>query len=160
MRLIVISDTHIPERIKALPNRILRQIKRGDVVFHCGDFTSLKVYENLRGIVSLYGVVGNMDEKSLHSILPEKQVIEIRGKRIGIIHGWGSPIGLESRVYNSFDDKPDIIVFGHSHTRTNHMINNTLLFNPGSVAGGWNHEPSFGELFIENNDIRCEYHGV
>lgn len=157
MKIYVISDTHIPERINSLSEIFTGRILPGDIIFHCGDFTSIEVYEQLRRTAQFYGVYGNMDENSLRSILPSKQVVEVSGKRIGITHGWGPPYGLARRVYKSFEEKPDVILFGHSHSKTHKKIHNTLMFNPGPASGGWKSSPSFGELLIEGKDIWGEH---
>ncbi len=160
MRIFVISDTHVPERLRSLPDEIMERIMHGDVLFHCGDFTSIKLFEILKKHPRFYGVLGNMDEFALRSAVPEKQIVEISGKKVGITHGSGSPSGLEQRVYSSFEEKPDIILFGHSHNPYHKFLNNTLMFNPGSFTGGWNSEPTYGELFIEGDKIWGEHHEI
>ena len=160
MRIYVISDTHVPERVRSIPEAFARQIQRGDILFHCGDFTSVAVYEKLERMAEFYGVYGNMDEPALLSVLRQTQTIEIAGKKVGITHGWGSSINLAQRVYDSFAEKPDIILFGHSHMKTNEMLNNSILFNPGAASGGWGESPSFGELIIEDGKIKGIYHNL
>ena len=73
---------------------------------------------------------GNMDSLELRLLLPEKDVIRIEGRKIGITHGFGPPVGTEHRLRRSFDDV-DIIVFGHTHVSQNKVIHGTLFFNPG-----------------------------
>lgn len=51
---------------------------------------------------------------------------------MGLIHGWGSPHGLDDRVGGMFDDV-DIIIYGHSHNAQNEVKNGTLFFNPGTA---------------------------
>jgi putative phosphoesterase len=160
MSIYVISDTHIPERIGSLPAELTGKLKRGDILFHCGDFTSYAIFEQLRGLAEFHGVYGNMDEFSLRSELPESEVVEISGKKIGITHGRGSPSGLAQRIYKSFREKPDVILFGHSHSRTHQVISSTLMFNPGAVSGGWGTPPSYGQLFIGGEDIWGEHYDL
>ena len=96
MRLIVISDTHIPQRIKELPDILVQEINKADGIIHAGDFTSYRFYENLKSISKeLYAVKGNMDDNYISTNLTDKLIIEIEGKRIGIMHGYGPPYGLE-----------------------------------------------------------------
>lgn len=45
MRIGVISDTHIPERAKEIPEKILRDFKNVDMVIHVGDLVDLKVLD-------------------------------------------------------------------------------------------------------------------
>ncbi len=157
MRIFVISDTHIPGRIGSFPKEIIKKIKSEDILFHCGDFTSIDVYRRLGQMCRFYGVYGNMDDYALRSELPKQQFVKIKGITIGLIHGWGSPVGLDNRVYEAFSPKPDVILFGHSHSKMSKKIKETLLFNPGAVAGSWNESPSYGELFVENGGIWGEH---
>ena len=160
MDIFVISDTHIPERIGKLPNKFMKQLQQGDILFHCGDFTSIDIYDQLQQSAHLHAVIGNMDDFALTSTLKSQLIIDINGKKIGVMHGWGSSVGLEERIYDAFDEKPDVILFGHSHSRLSKKINNTLMFNPGAVTGGWDSQPSFGKLFIDSGAIRGEHYFI
>ena len=77
-----------------------------------------------------------MDSEELKQILSEKEILEIEGKRIGIIHGWGSPHGIDDRVGGMFDDV-DIIVYGHSHYSQNEVKRGILFFNPGRAKNSF-----------------------
>src|SRR5574341_1443624 len=121
-KLWVISDTHIPERARKLPEQFIKQIKPEDLILHAGDFTSLEVLEQLKNLGKVYGVWGNMDEGNIKKLLPETEILEIEGKKIGIFHGYGEPEGLEKKVYDKFNQKPDAIVFGHSHAPYNQKL--------------------------------------
>ncbi|MBA4391557.1 MAG: hypothetical protein C0399_11570, partial [Syntrophus sp. (in: bacteria)] len=73
------------------------------MIFHAGDMTAIEVYDYLSGW-KLKSVQGNMDEFNIKSILPDKRVEVIEGKRIGIMHGRGSPNGIENLVLKEFQD--------------------------------------------------------
>ena len=75
-------------------------------------------------------VRGNMDSPEIKAALPEKDVFEAGGKRIGLIHGWGVPWGLGERVREQFDGV-DVIVFGHPHPPCNRHVRGVLPVNPG-----------------------------
>ncbi|NIY15820.1 MAG: hypothetical protein GWM98_13445, partial [Nitrospinaceae bacterium] len=78
-------------------------------------------------------VRGNMDP--FVQGVPVKRVIEFAGHRIGLIHGWGPPEGLENRLLKEFcGENLDALVYGHSHYPANHECNGMLFFNPGSVT--------------------------
>jgi putative phosphoesterase len=146
MRLGVLSDTHL-RSIAGLPRDILQALSQADIIIHSGDFTSLAVLEGLREIGKVVAVQGNMDTAEIKSVLPEKEILLVNKKRLGIIHGWGSPLGIEKRVREQFDDV-DIIVFGHSHQPRNEIIDGVLLFNPGESRN------TFGLLEIDNDEIK------
>jgi uncharacterized protein len=137
MRILVISDTHIPIVAKELPDVIENEAKRCDCCLHAGDFISYEVYEKLSGWTKTYGVQGNMDDVSVQKKLPEKQVLELEGVRIGLIHGRGTPSGLIDYIDREFSREkvlPDIIVFGHSHCALDKEIDGKFYFNPGSAT--------------------------
>ena len=170
----VISDTHVPERMTKLPQKFLDKIKPDDIIFHAGDFVNWETFKELESRATLYAVSGNMDHPKIKDFLDKKKLVGLQGKRIGslrslqvgIYHGSGSPFGLGKRVYKEFEEKPDVIIFGHSHIPYNKKKENTLLFNPGSLSGNltspsgraFRTSPSatYGVLTIDGNDIWTE----
>lgn len=131
----VISDTHIPERVSRLPQDFTEKVKKDDLILHAGDFTDVKVFEELKNLATLYAVRGNMDSPELRKLLPPKRVFEYSGFKIGLIHGSGSPYNLPGKAHREFSENLDLIIFGHSHSPYNLKHGNTLLFNPGSLSG-------------------------
>lgn len=133
MRIGVLSDTHL-HRVTPLLRRIHEEYL-GDVeaVLHAGDVVSAEVVRFLdRG--GFYGVHGNMDPPDVRDLLPPARVVELDGRRIGLMHGGGSPSGLEERVMQQFPDV-DVLVYGHSHRPVSHVRNGILCFNPGTATG-------------------------
>jgi len=141
MKIGVVSDTHATS-FTQLPDQILRTLAEVDLIIHTGDFVARDVLDGLKRLGEVKAVQGNMDSEELKQILPEKEILEIEGKRIGIIHGWGSPHGIDDRVGGMFDDV-DIIVYGHSHYSQNEVKRGILFFNPGRAKN------SFGILTID-----------
>lgn len=134
MKIVVLSDTHIPERAKDLPEEIYARIKESDLLIHAGDITSLGFFKKLDRLnKDIKAVQGNMDEPALKDMLPEKQLIKIGAFCVGVTHGRGSPFGLMEAVEKEFQkEKPHLIIFGHSHKPFNGYRGKTLFFNPGS----------------------------
>jgi putative phosphoesterase len=58
--------------------------------------------------------------------------MDIGGFRIALIHGWGSPAGMERKLAERLG-KVDCIVFGHTHYPVNRKIDGIYFFNPGSA---------------------------
>ncbi|MDY6865022.1 MAG: metallophosphoesterase family protein [Halobacteriota archaeon] len=131
MRIGVVSDTHIPVRVKELPKELKSGLKDVDLILHAGDFEESSALRDLRDICEVKAVHGNMDSLALKEELPEKLVLEVEGYKIGLTHGFGAPEGLEARLRKRFD-KIDIMVYGHSHRPMNEVVDGTLFFNPGS----------------------------
>jgi putative phosphoesterase len=147
MRIGVISDTHV-NSLAEIPERILATLAEVDLIVHTGDFVAKSVLEGLKRLGEVKAVRGNMDSEELKRILPEKELLEIEGKRIGITHGWGAPYGIEDRVGGMFEDV-DIIIFGHSHQAKNEVKKGVLFFNPGRARD------SFGILTL-GKEVRGE----
>ncbi len=129
MRLGVLSDTHV-HRVEELHPGIIAGLSGVDLIVHCGDFVGIGVLEGLRRMGEVKAVRGNMDTLAVREVLPEKEVFIVAGKKVGLVHGWGAPIGIEDRVRRLFDDV-DIILFGHSHWAKCERIGDIFFFNPG-----------------------------
>jgi len=150
MTLFVISDTHVPEMNPKIPEDFLKQIKTDDILLHAGDFTNLKTLRELEKRCRVYAVRGNMDDPEVKKILPETRIVEISGKKIGIFHGWGAPFDLAQKAFRKFEESLDAVIFGHSHTPYHKKIDETLLFNPGSLTGI---NRTYGILRLEDEEI-------
>jgi len=116
-------------------------------IFHAGDFVDWSIAEYLSSQKELIAVYGNMDSYDIRKAFPEKRVIELKGFKIGLIHGGGSPFGIESRIQGEFDEV-NAIVYGHSHTPANHQVKNIYFFNPGSPTRSFVHRATLGILYL------------
>ncbi|MFE5394076.1 metallophosphoesterase family protein [Streptomyces sp. NPDC056568] len=133
MRLLLMSDTHLPKRAKELPERLLAEIPRADVVVHAGDWVDTGTLDLLESRSRrLVGVYGNNDGPDLRSRLPEVARAELGGLRLGVVHETGAAQGREARCAARFPDL-DVLVFGHSHIPWDTTAGTGLrLLNPGS----------------------------
>jgi len=129
----VISDTHIRnlEDGKLLADRLLAGPFRDVMaILHAGDHVHPELADCFT-VLPYFAVCGNMDTSATER--PIHRVLEIAGKKIGMIHGWGAPDGLERRVLDTFSGiNLDVLVFGHSHRPFCEVIDGVLLLNPGS----------------------------
>lgn len=154
MKLLVVSDTHIPERLKELPEEILDAAKDADGIIHAGDFTGEEALWLFRGMgPPLYAVRGNMDVPGVAKALEDKLVFELGGVKIGLIHGFGPPEGLHQRVRKLLPDDLDVLVFGHSHVPMLENDSGLLILNPGALSSG---RRSYALLFIDDGEARGE----
>lgn len=129
MRLIVISDTHSED----LPQVLIEDIKKSDLVVHVGDFCDIEVFNRLKALKEIRAVYGNMDGLDVRGILPRRAVFKCGPVAIGLFHGEGGPDKLLERVKAAFGkEKVDVMIFGHSHEVFNQVIDGILYFNPGS----------------------------
>jgi putative phosphoesterase len=141
MKIAVLADTHLSS-FNEMPGWIVDALSHVDLIVHCGDFVTSDVLEGLKRIKDVKAVYGNMDSNELKLTLPEKELFSSGGKQIGLIHGWGAPFGIEGRVKRMFN-KPDVIIYGHSHAPQNKVIGGILFFNPGRCHN------SYGLLTID-----------
>lgn len=174
MKIGVISDTHISGKSlhpKKLASRFINKVtaeaeelcrmvepyfKGVDLIIHAGDFVSYEVVTALEEIAPLEGVAGNMDPHEISSRLPIKREVSAGGFKIGVVHGYGPPHGLEQKLRREFD-KVDCIVFGHSHNPFAGEVGGTLMFNPGSPTDQrWAPSRAIGILYLEKS-IRTEH---
>jgi uncharacterized protein len=133
VRLLLTSDTHLPVRAKLLPDQLLAELPRADVVFHAGDWVDEATLDLFtRHSRRLVGVYGNNDGPGLRARLPEVARADLGGLRFGVIHETGSAQGRETRCAARFPDL-DVLVFGHSHIPWDTTAATGLrLLNPGS----------------------------
>jgi putative phosphoesterase len=167
----VIADTHVPQRLKQLPKGIDVALRGVDLIWHAGDINSLRVLHELEEIAPVQAVVGNAD--LFRTGLPLTRLIEIEGRRIGLVHGHGGwPLYLWSKLRDmlGYDQEyylrgvrrsfgpVDAIVFGHTHRfyRSNHA--GTLLFNPGPIAPQYYNTPGpqIGKLRVSRESIQTQ----
>lgn len=154
MRIAALSDSHVSS-LAELPGDLVEELRRVDLIIHAGDYTARQLVDDLRRLGPFRGVAGNMDSMSIRAELPERDIVEVQGQRIGIIHGSGSPVGIAQRVRAQFADDVDAIVYGHSHLAGSEIIRGALVFNPGSATGRFPASyASLGILTIDEHGIR------
>jgi len=150
----VIADTHCPEFIDWLPDRIFDVMQGVQMIVHAGDVDGASTLDELRRIAPVEAVRGDHDQTLTD--LPMTREVMVEGKRIVVVHGnrsrwieepqtllWtlslgyfrphtGLPRSLRRRFPNA-----DVIVFGHTHRAYMRKVDGVLLFNPGGVHQ-WN----------------------
>lgn len=167
----VIADTHVPQRLKQLPKGIADALRGVDLILHAGDINSLRVLQELEAIAPVQAVAGNAD--LFRSGLPLTRLIEIEGRRIGLVHGHGGwPTYLWSKLHNfaGYDEEYYLrivrrsfgpvaaIVFGHTHRFHRSIQSGVLLFNPGPIAPEYYNTPGpqIGKLCVTPESIEVE----
>ncbi|PRX49505.1 hypothetical protein B0I33_103542 [Prauserella shujinwangii] len=133
MRLLVVADTHVPQRARKLPDRIWAEVGAADVVVHAGDWVDVRLLDELEAAARrVIGVYGNNDGPELRARLPEVARAELAGLRLAVVHETGPAKGRERRCERDFSGT-DVLVFGHSHIPWDSVTPGGLrLLNPGS----------------------------
>lgn len=131
-RLLLVADTHIPARARALPDAVRRAADAADLIVHAGDWVTDAVLDDLAQHGEVLGVWGNNDGPDLRARLPEVARRDVEGVRIAVVHETGVATGREGRMDAAFPDT-DVLVFGHSHIPWDSLTPAGLrLLNPGS----------------------------
>ena len=122
MRLVLISDTHLPHRGRDLPGPVWSAVEAADAVIHAGDWVSMDLLDALEArSKQLVGCWGNNDGPALRERL-----------RFTVVHETGASAGREVRMAADYPDT-DVLVFGHSHIPWDTTAASGLrLLNPGS----------------------------
>jgi len=132
MKIGVISDTHLHDVSQELLRMRDTYLADVEMILHAGDVVEAKVVDAFLPI-KVEAVAGNMDLPSVSNQFPVKKIISVNSFKIGLIHGWGRPDGIEARLRREFENI-DCLVYGHTHRPVNHMVDGVLFFNPGSLT--------------------------
>ena len=133
MRLLLISDTHVPRRARDLPAPVWDQVANADVVIHAGDWVDVALLDELeQRAARLVACWGNNDGADLRARLPERADVVLGGVRFTVTHETGASAGRDTRMARLYPDT-DVLVFGHSHIPWDSTAATGLrLLNPGS----------------------------
>jgi uncharacterized protein len=149
---VVIADTHIPRRAKALPEDLGPYLERADLVLHAGDLMDPALLEELAAYAPVEAVRGNMDPEGL----PETREFGFGGARICMVHDSGPKKGRRARMRRRFPEAR-VVVFGHSHIPFLEDEDGLMLLNPGSPTDR-RRQPrhTFALLRAEGGRVRAE----
>lgn len=150
-RALVLSDTHVPQRARTLPETVWTAVDAADLVIHAGDWNGLEHYEQLSlRAKRLLAVWGNNDGPELRAVLPEIATDVIDGVRVAVIH-ITDPKRREAWCDERFPDA-DLLVFGHSHIPWDTTTPGGLrLLNPGSPTDR-RRQPTGTMLWVDFED--------
>jgi putative phosphoesterase len=162
MKIAAVADTHVPTALSSLPRDLLTRLRGVHHILHAGDLITLRVLEQLTAIAPTTAVAGNMDPPEVRAVLPERNLIRLGERTIGLHHGHQQHAlqnhyiaqGYASPEFALFYETmaaqlpgAELIVFGHFHTPVITKWQGILFINPGSVAPphAW---PTFAEIEI------------
>ncbi|WP_345375356.1 metallophosphoesterase family protein [Frondihabitans cladoniiphilus] len=132
-RLVLVSDTHVPTRARALDDAVWRSVEEADLVVHAGDWTTLALLDEFEARSrQLVAVRGNNDGPEFDERLPLVAQAVVEGLRLTAVHETGGKAGREERADHAHPTA-DLIVFGHSHIPWDSTTpRGTRMLNPGS----------------------------
>jgi putative phosphoesterase len=166
VRILCIGDSHIPNRAKELPRKIvdkLSELTRDlpfDYTFFTGDVVNFPPILDFLNSISqgdVFIVMGNMDYYFGNKDAPLYQKLDIvfnnkEKLTVGLTHGAQiRPRGdLNQLETLAIERNYQILVSGHTHKEEIHLTKEgILLINPGSVTGAWSFVASKIPTFIE-----------
>ncbi|WP_304343348.1 metallophosphoesterase [Chryseobacterium koreense] len=136
MKILLLSDTH-----SYMDERILEYAKNADEIWHCGDFGSMEVIEELEKIKTVRGVYGNIDGDKIRKIFPEVSRFTCEDVEVLMIHIGGYPGKYSPLAKKEIaENPPKLFISGHSHILKAMFDpkNNLLHLNPGAAGNqGW-----------------------
>jgi putative phosphoesterase len=132
-RILMLSDTHVPQRARMLPPAVWTVVDEADLVIHAGDWNALPLLDEIEARASrLLAVRGNNDGPEFADRLPEVASASVDGIRFSVIHDTGQRERREQRMAEAFPET-DVLVFGHSHIPWDTVGPHGMrLLNPGS----------------------------
>jgi len=166
----VVADTHIPDRVNCLHPNLLAELRsrKVDYIFHTGDLSQRNVIDDLQTVAPVFAVRGNRDF-FLRKELTKIKIFTINGVRILLTHGHLSPrvywmdkvsnvlhgyeLGRYVHRLSRVDPQAQVFVFGHTHQAENSLVHEKLFFNPGgsSVGSAPDFMISYGILRIDQD---------
>lgn len=137
MLLGIISDTHDKLARTKIAVQMLRDAG-AEALIHCGDFVEAHLLTAC-GVLPCWFVFGNNDCDSVPELREAADdsgavclgwggVVDLAGKRIGVTHGH-----MTTDLRRVLDQKPDYLLFGHTHYATEHRENGVRYINPGAL---------------------------
>ncbi len=149
---VVIADTHIPRRARALPEGLIPHLERADLVLHAGDLMDPALLDELAGYAPLWAVRGNLDPP----YLPETLEFGFGGINVAMIHDSGRRQGRRRRLRRRFPEAR-VVIFGHSHIPFLEDESGLMLLNPGSPTDR-RRQPrhTFALLYAQAGRVRAE----
>jgi putative phosphoesterase len=178
----ILSDSHVPHRLLALPPSVLAHFSGCDVILHAGDVEDPHILEPLRAVAPVYAVRGNVHwqySTGTHDHdLPAQVTVSIGSHRIWLTHGhlnFGYTLldklihmgtrptrayinrAIIQRLARARPPDADIVVFGHSHQICGVWQDGALFYNPGAVCMDMRITglPTIGRILIGDDGVVC-----
>jgi len=146
----VISDTH-----GFLDPKVFELFAGVEHILHAGDIGFASIILELETIAPVTAVYGNTD-----TALPfkETEVVELAARKFLVHHIVNPHAPMDKLQARITRERPNAVVFGHTHKRFCETIGGVLYFNPGSAG-----KPRFGLdrsvaiLHCDEKEIRAEF---
>jgi len=126
MKIGIISDTH-----GFLDPKVLRLFAGVEHILHAGDIGSDAIIAELEAVAPVTAVLGNTDSSPAFRLT---EVVKLAGRKF-LVHHIMNPHALTEELrLRIARERPDAVVFGHTHKAFSETIDGVLYFNPGSAG--------------------------
>jgi uncharacterized protein len=151
MRIGVISDTH-----NFLDPKVRGTFHGVEHILHGGDIGLSKILVELEQIAPVTAVSGNTDDPGFRYRLTE--FVQLGGRGF-LLHHIVQPRALDDSLRERIErQRPDVVVFGHTHKPFCETIDGILFFNPGYAGKSrFGMERTVAILNLTTSGIRTEY---
>jgi hypothetical protein len=146
----VISDTH-----GFLDPKIFESFAGVSHILHAGDIGYASIILELEEIAPVTAVIGNTDGGISFR---ETEIVELAARKF-LVHHIVNPLSPGEKIKKRIErEKPDAVIFGHTHKKFCEAIGGILFFNPG-----YSGKPKFGVdrsvaiLHCDEKEIRAEF---
>jgi len=139
MRVGLLSDTHIPQVEKELPDVLAEAFRGVDLILHAGDIYTTTVLDELEHIAPVLAAMGDDDYEFEDTVadkrVKELHILNLEGQTLWLIHVQPYDLastGRQNGLSSGQNGIPDIVIFGHAHYPMVKRVDNVLYVNPGS----------------------------
>ena len=149
----IISDTH-----GYLDPRVPLLFRDVEHILHAGDIGSMAIPLTLERIAPVTAVLGNTDT-GLN--FRETEVVSLAGRKFLVHHIVDAREPHEDLRRRLEREKPDVVVFGHTHKPHNEVVGATLFFNPGYAGKArFNLPRSVALMHLGTDGMKVEFQAL
>lgn len=161
MKLLVLSDTH--GRFDRI-DEVLRRQGRYDALLFLGD--GIRDFgDTPTGFAAVRGNCDGFGFFSASEQIPDERTLVLDGFKLFMTHGceYSVKSGLDRIIARGAELDADVVLYGHTHTRTEKYISadslpcersrGMYLFNPGSLGAPRDGAPSYGIIEIKRGNV-------
>ncbi len=147
----LISDTH-----NYLDPRIPQLFAGVDHILHAGDIGLPAIVLALEQIAPVTAVAGNTDDPGFRYRLAE--AVELAGRKFLVQHIVNPHALVDPIATRIVRERPEVVVFGHTHKPFSEIIGGTRFFNPGYAGKArFGLDRTVAILHCGKKGIRAEY---
>ena len=132
MKIGLISDSH-----GHIHDDLEKYLSKCDEIWHAGDIGSIDTLKKLEKFKKIRAVYGNIDDQLIRREIPESLIFNINKVKFLITHIAGSIPKYNPKTLSLIkDNKPNILICGHSHILkvVRDTTNDLLFINPGACG--------------------------